>query len=122
MTDLHRKLKLSRVICQASYICLLLTLTANAVARGHYDYPTVIAITLIPLLLFAPGVWRENPRSLIMLCFVTLLYFAVVVINLFKPTRSGFDWIELLFIVSLFISAMMFSRWKQMSAATSRSE
>lgn len=119
MSGLQHKLKLARVICQGSYVCLLLTLTANAIALGHP--PTILAITLIPLLLFVPGVRRENPRSLILLCFVTLLYFANVVINLGETTRSGFDWIELIFIVSLFVSAMMFSRWKSMTlAATTR--
>lgn len=120
MTELQRKLKLARVICHGTYICLLLTLAANAVFLGHP--PTILAFTLIPLLLFAPGIWRENPRSLIMLCFVTLMYFATVVINLGKPTRSGFDWIELILIVALFISAMMFSRWKSMSLTATRSE
>ena len=120
MSALQPRLKLARVICQGTYICLLLTLLANAVAL---DRPlTIIVITLIPLLLFARGVWREDPRSLILLCFVVLMYFATVVINLGKPTRSGFDWLELVLITALFISAMMFSRWKSMSLAAARSE
>lgn len=119
MSNLQPKLKLARLLCQGSYISLLLTLTANAVAL---DRPlTILAITLIPLLLFARGVWRENPRSLVLLCFVVLMYFATVVINLGKPTRSGFDWLELVFIIILFLAAMMFSRWKSMSLVAARS-
>lgn len=77
----------------------------------------LIVLVLLPLLLFLPGLLRRNPRSFAYLCFVALLYFTVIVTNLFKPDRALADVISLVAVVILFIAAMLCSRWHQASAA-----
>ena len=50
-----------------------------------------------------------------MLCFASLLYFTAIVANLFEPDRSAFDIVAVVSVTTLFIAAMMFSRWLQRS-------
>ena len=111
--QLYKKLAAARLLTRIFFVLLLATLTCSSLVRQQ---PLVIlALTLLPLLIFIPGLIRERYKSLSMLCFVTLLYFIVAVTNLFAPTRSWLDILETLLIVLLFSGAMMFSRWKQYS-------
>ncbi|WIO73401.1 DUF2069 domain-containing protein [Porticoccaceae bacterium LTM1] len=107
------KLSLARWLTWLSYGAFIITLFFNALLR---DAPLMIyAITLLPLLIFIPGMLKEHYKSYSMLCFVCLMYFTVITVNLFKPEPSVWDVMEMVWVCILFISAMMFSRWKQRS-------
>lgn len=77
--------------------------------------PSVIvwAVASLPLLVFLPGLLRKNFRSYIWLCFVLLLYFLKLVLNLWHPLVSWVDWALVSVLVALYISAMLFARWQQ---------
>ncbi|MCB1615270.1 MAG: DUF2069 domain-containing protein [Pseudomonadales bacterium] len=99
---------------------LTLTLYALLLAVISFSVPlretasvTLWAFQVIPLLLFLPGMLKKNWRTYIWLCFILLLYFLVSVLNIFSPTVLITDYVELALICSLFITAMLFCRWRQ---------
>lgn len=115
MKDLSQRLRLARGITWASYCLLIVSLIAGGIVSGT---PLILLVfAVIPLLIFIPGLVKQNHRSINMLCFVTLLYFTAIVANLFEPDRSLFDVSAVIAVVTLFIVAMMYSRWKQRSDA-----
>ncbi len=109
--DLETRVRLARSCTWFSYGLLILSLLFGGLFSG--TPLTLLIIGIAPLLLFAPGMLKLNHRSLAMLCFVTLLYFIVIVVNLTEPDKSVFDIIAVVAVSSLFISAMMLSRWIQ---------
>ncbi len=111
--NLYAKLSAARKATWISYALLLLILVCNGLYR-HYSWP-MTALTVVPLLIFIPGMRKERYKSLSLLCFVTLFYFVATVNNLFASNRSGFDIVELLLVIALYTASMMFSRWKQYS-------
>lgn len=72
-------------------------------------------VQMLPLLIFLPGLLRDNPRVYIGLCFVLLLYFIKAVEGLFSPNRDWLDYVLLALTVTLFIVSMMASRHLQRS-------
>ena len=108
---LATKLSWARRITWASYCLFLLSMVTGSILSG--TPASLIVISTLPLLLFLPGLVRENYKSLSLLCFVTLFYFTVIVLNLWSPARNGVDWLSLVLVSVLFCSAMLFSRWKQ---------
>lgn len=73
-------------------------------------------VQMVPLLIFVPGLLRDNPRVYIGLCFVLLLYFIKAVEGLFSPSRDWLDYVLLAITVTLFIVSMLASRQLQRSA------
>jgi len=67
---------------------------------------------LIPLLMFLPGMLRNNLRTYIWLCFVCLLYFLVLVERLFAQPDSVIATIGMIAVVILFNASMLFVRWR----------
>ena len=95
---------------------MLLALFANAWVQGA---PLIIyVLSLLPLMIFIPGMLRDNPRTLIWVCFVILMYFAVAVDNLAGPAPQPLDIVELITSLVLFSAAMMFARWRQQQLNT----
>lgn len=89
---------------------LLLT---QALHAWHMSYPvTFWLVTFLPLLIFVPGMLRNNLRSYIWLCFVSLLYFIVLVERLFAQPDSVLHAAGMLFVVTVFTAAMLYVRWK----------
>ncbi|MFT5711049.1 MAG: putative membrane protein [Halioglobus sp.] len=75
--------------------------------------PAIICFgKLVPLLIFLPGMVRENLRSYVWLCFVSLLYFISLVERLFAQPDSLLATAGMIAVVSLFISSMLFVRWR----------
>lgn len=70
-------------------------------------------VQMVPLLIFLPGLLRDNPRVYIGLCFVLLLYFIKAVEGVFSPARDWLDYVLLVVTVTLFIVSMMASRHLQ---------
>ena len=67
---------------------------------------------LLPLLIFLPGMLRDRLRSYIWLCFVSLLYFIALVERLFAEPGSALAITGMVAVVTLFITAMMYVRWR----------
>ena len=103
------------MITRLSYGLLIISLVGGGLVSGTPAILLVFAVT--PLLIFIPGLRKENYRSISMLCFVTLLYFTVIVANLFEPDRSFFDISAVIAVVTLFVVSMMYSRWLQREKA-----
>ncbi len=66
----------------------------------------------LPLLIFLPGMLRDKLRSYIWLCFISLLYFTRLVVNLFAEPGSALAIAGMVAVVTLFIAAMMYVRWR----------
>ncbi|MDP1519940.1 DUF2069 domain-containing protein [Porticoccus litoralis] len=113
ISQLSKKLGVARKLTWGSYLLLMAVLLANAIWSG--TPVSLMVFTMVPLLIFLPGLRRERYKTISMLCFVTLMYFMVTVTNLFAPSANWLDAVELVLIVVLFGAAMMFSRWKQYS-------
>ena len=109
--NLDAKLKYARTITWLSYFLYLLVMWSSGVLGGA-RIGTLIIISL-PLILFLPGMARENYKSLAMLSFVTLLYFLPLAVQLGRPERDTLDMLSLILICILFTSSMFFSRWAQ---------
>lgn len=69
------------------------------------------------LLIFLPGLLRGTWKTYLWLCFVLLVYFMIVVANLFEPHAGWIDWLQLVLICVLFNTAMFYSRWRQRELA-----
>ncbi|RLA39529.1 MAG: hypothetical protein DRQ64_06700 [Gammaproteobacteria bacterium] len=115
MKDLSKLIQKARVITRLSYGVLIFSLIAGGLVSGTPVILLVFAVA--PLLIFIPGLRKENYRSISMLCFATLLYFTAIVANLFEPDRSLFDVSAVIAVVTLFIVSMMYSRWLQREKA-----
>lgn len=79
-------------------------------------------IQTIPLLMFVPGLLRENHRSYSWLCFVVLIYFIPAITQVVmslgfrdaeRPIGHWSDPLMLLLVVVLFFAATLSSRWLQ---------
>lgn len=111
LSALRQKVKLARLVTLISFALLLIGL-AGSVFSGNTS-PTLLIPALLPLLIFLPGILKSQPSSLILLCFVSLLYFCVITVNVFESDRSIYDILALVSVVVLFVVAMFFSRWQK---------
>jgi len=112
---LESKAKTTGVITRLSFLLLLLfyTLRFLWLAPASSANPWVIwLIYLLPLIGFTPAVLSGKPRPHAWLCFVLLVYFLGAVITATQPNLALFGWIEVILLVTLFNSAMLFARWK----------
>lgn len=88
-------------------------LSVQVVDAWQMQLPWIIWIgKILPLLIFLPGMLRENLRSYIWLCFVCLLYFLVLVERLFAQPDSPLGILGMIAVVVLFNAAMLFVRWR----------
>ena len=111
---LKPRVKISRAISMASFIGLgLLLLVWNLVFAELYGARTwvVISIQLIPLLLVAPGMIGGSPRAHAWTCFIVNLYFIQGVLAAIDPARMIYGWLEASISLTLFISALLYTRW-----------
>ena len=76
---------------------------------------------LLPLLIFLPGMRADKLRSYIWLCFVSLLYFIALVERLFAQPGGALAIVGTTAVVTLFVAAMMYVRWRarELRAGTS---
>ncbi|MEE4146965.1 MAG: DUF2069 domain-containing protein [Halieaceae bacterium] len=94
----------------AGWTVLLLQQLADAWLQ---QLPWIIWLgKLLPLLIFLPGLLRDRLRSYIWLCFVSLLYFVALVERLFAVPGSPLAVAGMAAVVTLFIAAMMYVRWR----------
>jgi uncharacterized membrane protein len=93
-----------------SWSALLLQQALDAWA--HQAPGFIWALKLLPLLMFLPGMLRDNLRSYIWLCFICLGYFLVLVQRVFAQPDSLLVISGLVAVVVLFNAAMLYVRWR----------
>lgn len=68
---------------------------------------------ILPLLLFVPGFFSHSHKSAAWLSYVSMLYFILAVLLAFTPGASLWGWGMVFSTIALFISSMLFTRWKK---------
>jgi len=109
---LPQPLRATRQLCYASYFGLL-ALYAWLNLSAEVFSATGLVVQWLPLLLPLWGMLKDAHRSYNWLCFVVLAYFLFIVPNVMSEQVDWSDWLQLLLTCSLFISAMLVSRWLQ---------
>jgi uncharacterized membrane protein len=96
------------ILLWASWIGLCAQQVAN-VARFGAPWPMWL-LWLLPLVLFMPGVARDNLRAVIWLCFVTLFYFVIAVEWVFAQPTAWVPVSGLVLVVLLFSASVAYIR------------
>lgn len=109
----QNKFNYLKQLVRACYLLLVLVLAANLWQQNQP--PVIYFIVLLPLLMFAPGLWVNNLRTYIWMGFVLLLYFASAVFGVTKPQPTALDFAEVVLSVLLFCTAMLYTRRIQVS-------
>ena len=110
--SLNRKTSLAKTFSMVSYVGLLLLFITSNLIHEHGSLFLWFAQSL-PLLIFIPALFQQHFKTYIWLCFATLLYFIVAVVNVMSPTSQWIDFIQLLLCIILFVASMLSSRWIQ---------
>ena len=114
--NMQTKLHVAQVSFYFLYASLVLLLVSGNIFRsGGGPLWTILAIQLLPLLAFLPGIIKKHYRSYSWLCFVLLIYFIRAVEGVFMSNANAMDGVFLLLVVALFINSMLCSRWLQRS-------
>ncbi len=112
---LQPRLRISRAINLFSFFALaLLILLWNlffADLNGARPWG-ILLFALTPLALLTPGILTGQPRATAWLCFVVNLYFIAGVLAVMGNKTTFFDWALLCLSVTLFCSALMYTRWR----------
>lgn len=112
---LQPRLNISRVASLLSFFSLTALLL---VWNLHYaNIPgkllwVILGLQLTPLLLLAPGLLLGNARAHAWACFVVNIYFIQGVVACIDPARALFGALETVISVSLFCSALLYTRWR----------
>lgn len=107
----NHKLKLLNKLVKICYSLFLVVLAANLWQQSQP--PVIYLIVLLPIVMFAPGVFMNNMRTLIWMGFVLLLYFASAIFGVTKPEPNMLDIAELTLTIILFCGAMLYTRIRQ---------
>lgn len=98
------------IVTWSAYGILLIQQGVDAWFQGA---PWIVwVVKLSPLLLFLPGMLKDNLRSFIWLCFVTLIYFMLLVLRLFANPGDTVSLLGMISVVTLFVASMMYVRWR----------
>ncbi len=107
---LSLRAKTAYVLLVVAWLALVVYQSAIIVVYGE---PWILWVgRLGPLLLFAYGLVRRQPRSIVWLCFVSLLYFVAGVERLFASPSDWSAWLAMDAIVSMFVAGMLYVRWQ----------
>ncbi|MDZ5601386.1 DUF2069 domain-containing protein [Pseudomonas sp. RP23018S] len=109
------RVAVTRVLSLVCFLGLMLLLSLNTLffADLHGARTGVIlAIELLPLLLLLPGVLLGSARAHAWTCFVVNVYFIKGVLAAFDPARQVLGALEVGLSLGLFLSALLYVRWK----------
>ncbi|AEJ11871.1 MULTISPECIES: DUF2069 domain-containing protein [Pseudomonas] len=109
------RLRLTRALSLAFFFGLIALLVANNLWFANLHgarVEVILAIELVPLLLLLPGMLTGSARAHAWSCFVVNIYFIKGVLAAFDPARAVFGWVEVLVSLGLFISGLLYVRWK----------
>jgi uncharacterized membrane protein len=96
-----------------TWLSWALLLSQQVADAWVHQAPWIIWLAkLLPLLMFLPGMLKDNLRSYIWVCFVSLLYFISLVERIFAQPDSVLAAVGLLAVSVLFVAAMMYVRWR----------
>ncbi|MEK9711396.1 MAG: DUF2069 domain-containing protein [Thalassolituus sp.] len=118
------KVRNTRIIMILSYLVLIavittgtffnapesVTSTQDLVLQGLY----FSALKLLPLLLFIPGLISGSHYAASWLSYMTMLYFVLTI----AFGNGGLMWLQVLSIMTLFMSSMLYTRWKKAEEAS----
>lgn len=106
--------KRSRQLAQVSFWLLLLVLLLNTVVFPSCNREpnwVVLAVQSGLVLVFLPGMLKQNVKSYIWLSLILLMMFLASVSTAFACT-TVLTVAEVLLVVALFIAAMLYIRWR----------
>ena len=109
------RLRLTRALSLACFFGLIALLVVNNLWFADLHgarVEVILAIELIPLLLLLPGMLIGSARAHAWTCFVVNIYFIKGVLAAFDPGRALFGWVEVLVSLGLFVSGLLYVRWK----------
>ncbi|MEG1041229.1 MAG: DUF2069 domain-containing protein [Pseudomonas sp.] len=109
------RLRLARALSLASFFGLIALLTVNNLIFADLHgarIGVILAVELVPLALLLPGMLLGNARAHAWTCFVVNLYFIKGVLAAFDPARALFGWLEVAISLTLFVSALLYVRWR----------
>jgi len=112
---LKPRLAVTRALCLillAALLILLVLWNALFADLNGARLWLVLSIELAPLLIVLPGIWLGKARAHAWLCFVLNLYFIKGVLATLYPARQWLGWAELSLSVCLFITALLYVRWR----------
>ena len=109
------RLKVSHWLSVAQIVGLVgLLVVWNLFYANLHDARTwvIMLIEIVPLAIVLPGILIGNARAHAWLCFIVNLYFIKGVVATLAPERFWLGMIEIVLSVGLFLSAMMYTRWR----------
>ena len=109
------RVKLMRVLSLVCFLGLigLLCVYYLVFANLHGARPWVILlIELVPLMIVLPGMLLGSARGHSFTCYVINLYLIKGALAAFDPNRQRFGLLEMTVSVAVFISAMLYVRWR----------
>ncbi len=121
------KLKISRILTLISYIGLLAAIFGGILAGGSEEtkdmsigIPLFIwAVLSLPLFIFIPGLISGSHKSASWLSYVTMIYFIGSILVFFTPRGEFWGGLMVLFTLVLFVTTMLYTRWKKEEEKTS---
>ncbi|MGR3894793.1 DUF2069 domain-containing protein [Pseudomonas sp. 1176_21] len=112
---LEPRARATRVLSLVAFFSLMALLTVNNLWFANLHgarVGVILAIELVPLLLVLPGMLMGSARAHAWTCFVVNLYFIKGVLAAFDPARALLGWLEVGISLVLFVSALLFVRWR----------
>ena len=112
---LEPRVRATRVLSLVAFFSLMALLTVNNLWFANLHgarVGVILAIELVPLLLVLPGMLIGSARAHAWTCFVVNLYFIKGVLAAFDPARALLGWLEVGISLVLFVSALLFVRWR----------
>ena len=105
-------------LCSLALLVTLLTVNIFGIARLEMQSRAVLwAISIVPLLLFLPGLMRGAWKSYAWMCFALMVYFQVFVTEVFRKPSDPVTLGLLASVLSLFAAAMVFVRQRRKELA-----
>ncbi|MBA1203767.1 DUF2069 domain-containing protein [Pseudomonas capeferrum] len=109
------RLRLARALSMASLLGLIALLGIHDLWFANLHgarIEVILAIELLPLLVLLPGMWMGSARAHAWTCFMVNLYFIKGVLAAFDPARMLFGCLEVAISLVLFVSALLYVRWR----------
>ncbi|MAB22863.1 DUF2069 domain-containing protein [Pseudomonas neustonica] len=114
LSYLQPRIKISRWIALIGYLGLIVVMLGYNLlyADMHGANPVIIiAVQLLPLSIFLPGILIGHVRTHAWLCFAINMYFIQGVLICFQPGRLNYGLLMSGLSVLYFIAALYFVRW-----------
>ena len=113
---LNQKVKYSHITALFSYLLLLILMVASTLLSTlppEASRTFMLAVKIVPLLIFLPGLLKGYLRAHIWLCFVVLFYFTRAIVNAFLTEGAILETIITATTVILFNASMMNVYWQK---------